>query len=347
MLVRYAALHPVPALMMIFAAISMAISQYSCSDTVHTVTFRRTMCHRNDAKLRQVKHPMAMQCHSYVHRGHGGMWMPTLGFGTGGSTSGDLQKRRDGVTAALAADVRHIDTAQNYRDEAVVADAIRASGVPRQSVWITSKWQPPYSHAHAFNATVEALRLSLARMKLDYLNEFLLHTPCSVDRLDQWRGLLYARDELKLVRSVGVSNYEIRHLEDLRLAGLEMPAVNQMQLHPWMTRDADVAYAAAHGIVIEAWKPLGLVSKWSDPVVTRIAKAHAQPIGAVMLRWSVQRGIVPIFGTDSPAHLQADLRVYAAGFKLSDDEMTAISGLNQNLSAPGYEEQMKWSQSCP
>ena len=173
-------------------------------------------------------------------------------------------------------------------------------------------------------------------MQFEYLDLFLIHSPAdTINRLDQWRALLYARDELGLVRSIGVSNYQTRHLEEIRRAGLELPAVNQLQIHLWLTRDEDLVYAQSNGIVLEAWAPLGHVPWWEqEPSLLRVATAHGVTPAAVLLQWHVQRSVVPIFGTDSVEHLASDLKVLS--FLLSDEEMAALNACNRNESAPTY-----------
>ena len=189
----------------------------------------------------------------------------------------------------------------------------------------------------SYNATLASLQLSLARADLDHFDLFLIHSPFdTLYRVDEWRALLDAR-KAGLLRSAGVSNYGVQELEEIRAAGLELPAVNQVQLHPWRTNDALRAYAQAHGIVLQAYGPLGDSSWWYEPVLHQIAADHSKPIPAVLLRWSMQLGVVPIFGTDDPSHLASDLQAVEEGFELTVNEMAAISALNADRSIPGYD----------
>ena len=173
--------------------------------------------------------------------------------------------------------MRHVDTAQVYKDEAEVSAAIKNSGLPRANFFITSKMGSFSPGAFTFNGTILSLRGTLDRMQFEYLDLFLIHSPAdTINRLDQWRALLYARDELGLVRSIGVSNYQTRHLEEIWRAGLELPAVNQLQIHLWLTRDEDLAYAQSNGIVLEAWALLGHVPWWEqEPSLLRVATAQS------------------------------------------------------------------------
>ena len=179
----------------------------------------------------------------------GGHRMPIVGFGTGGRT--DRHKRYQSVIAALAAGIRHIDTAQVYKDEDVVAQAISDSGVRREEVFVTTKLSTFSDRSFTFNSALDSLRGSLQRLKMSYVDCFLIHSPLDrSNRLEIWRALLHARDQLGLARSVGVSNYGIAHLKEIQANGLELPAVNQLEIHPWFTNDEVVSYCHANGITV-------------------------------------------------------------------------------------------------
>jgi len=253
--------------------------------------------------------------------------MPVVGFGTGGRTSSD--KRYQSVSAALASGMRHIDTAEAYGDEVQVGKAIRDSGLRRDDVWITTKLPSFWDGAFSFRATLAHLQGSLDRLNVSYVDLYLIHSPRdATHRIDQWRALLRAR-ELGLTRSIGVSNYAPSHLQELEAAGLELPVINQLEVHPWLTEPATTRYCEQHGIVIEAYAPLGAFSLWKEPRLAALAAQAGKSVPQVLLRWSIERGMVPIFGTDDAMHLRSNLEIF--DFELSAESVADLSTLNADL----------------
>ena len=256
--------------------------------------------------------------------------MPCIGYGTGGRTSKQHQHRYDGVRLALANGIRHIDTAVVYKDEEDVGRAIRDSGVPREEVWITSKLDSWSDGASTYDETLAQLTASLERLGTPYLDLYLIHSPCDrTNRVEQWRALLDARAS-GLIRAAGVSNYAVRHLEELRNLGLELPSVNQLEFNPWIAPIAaeTAEYCKAHGIVLEAFAPLGPLQEWkepaSSPALSTAATSHRRAsVSQVLLRWLIQRGVVPVFGTDNERHMRENLGIF--DFELTPDEMAAIN----------------------
>ena len=255
-----------------------------------------------------------------------GSKIPLVGYGTGGRTSTDLTKRYNGVRAAIAAGMRHIDTAQRYGDEEEVGRAIRDSGVPRQSIWLTTKLDSFAANGpETVYETLASINASVARLATSYIDLVLLHSPFHSQRMVQWRALLQARDA-GIVRFVGVSNHMPRHITDIKRLGLELPTVNQIELHPWLPSNEEVvAFCQAHGIAVEGYGVLGPTNRWEDPMLRAIALAHDATVPQVILTWHVQRHHIPIFGTDSPEHLQSNLHI--GDFELSEAEMRQVNGL--------------------
>jgi len=222
--------------------------------------------------------------------------------------------------AAFAAGYRHVDSAMMYQNEKGVGEAVRAWGGERGELFITSK---VYSGRHGFEEAKAAVEESLANFQFSYLDLYLIHDPLSGKhkRIDTWRALVEKQREGKL-RSIGVSNYGVPHLEEIKAAGLPTPAVNQLELHPWDQQKPIVDYCQAHGIVVEAYTPLTRGKYFDDPVLVKLCKAHNKGPAQVLVRWSLQRGFVPLPKSADPERVRANAALY--DFELSAGEMKAL-----------------------
>jgi 2,5-diketo-D-gluconate reductase A len=245
--------------------------------------------------------------------------MPLLGFGT-------WQVGQEAVEAALAAGYRSIDTATAYRNEAAVGRAVRASGVRREEVFVTTK-VPNQSHGR--ESTLRELDRSLERLGFDQVDLYLIHWPQPEQGLyvETWQTLeeLQARG---LATAIGVSNFEIDHLEALTAAGCSTPAVNQIELNPRRPQAARRRYHDAHGMVTEAWAPIGQGGRLlADPVVAEVASAHGRTPAQVILRWHLEQGIVAIPRSSSPDRIRQNADVFS--FELTDAQMHRLSALGR------------------
>ncbi|KAI0744923.1 Aldo/keto reductase [Earliella scabrosa] len=225
--------------------------------------------------------------------------------------------------AALKHGYRHIDSAQMYRNEAEVGEAVRESGVPREHIFITSKINSP---DYGYERTLAAVDRSLKRFQFDYIDLMLLHSPLSGKdaRLSAWKALIEARNQGKL-RTIGVSNYGVKHLEEIKEAGLETPAVNQLEIHPFCQQKEIVEYCGKHGIVVEAYTPL-IRGRWNDTIVN-IGKKYNKDPAQTLVRWSLQRGFIPLPKSAQPKRVVSNADVY--DFELSADDMAAIDALDR------------------
>ncbi|EAU91174.2 2,5-didehydrogluconate reductase [Coprinopsis cinerea okayama7 len=213
----------------------------------------------------------------------------------------------------------HIDSAQAYRNEAHVAEAVRESGIDRNEVFITTK---VISKFHGYDRTVKAIEASLDSMKFDYIDLFLIHDPHAgkVKRLETYKALLEAKAAGK-IRSVGVSNYGIHHLEEIVEAGLETPSVNQIEQRPI------VEYCKKHDIVVQAYSPL-IRSDLGHPVFKELAAKYGNRDPAqIVLRWSLQKGFVPLPKSANPDRIKSNTLLY--DFALSDEDMAKLDALDK------------------
>ena len=226
---------------------------------------------------------------------------------------------------ALEAGYRHIDTAAAYRNEPGVGLAIRASGLDRGEVFVTTKC---WNDDHGRNESRRAFERSLARLEVDYVDLYLIHWPVPAhDRyVDTWRTFVELRDE-GLVRSIGVSNFKPEHLRRLVEETGETPAINQVELHPYFQQ---VGLRREHqelGIVTEAWSPLAQGAVLDEPAIVETAERHGRTPGQVVIRWHLQLGNVVIPKSVTPERIRQNFDVF--DFTLSEREMEAIDALDR------------------
>lgn len=253
-----------------------------------------------------------------------GVGVPQLGFGVFLVPPGETEVA---VATALETGYRHIDTARLYDNEGEVGAAIAKSGIPREELFVTTK---VWNSDQGYDATLAAFDKSLERLGFDYVDLYLIHWPLpKVDRfVDTWRALERLAAEGRS-RAIGVSNFQIAHLQRLIDETATVPAVNQVELHPHLTQAPLRAFHAQHGIATEAWSPLargGAVL--SDAKVCAIAAAHGKSPAQVILRWHVQVGNVVIPKSVTPSRIAENLDVF--DFTLADDELATIESLNTN-----------------
>src|ERR1700761_1996429 len=253
-----------------------------------------------------------------------GNTIPQLGFGV---FKIEPEQTASAVRSALEVGYRHIDTAEMYGNEKQVGEGIRDAGLDRREVFITSKlsngYHRPDDARRAFDATLSAL-------KSDYVDLFLIHWPLPTlydgDFVSTWHVLEeFAKDGR--ARSIGVSNFQTAHLDKLAQNSSTVPAVNQIEVHPYFGNEHVREYDEAHGIVTEAWSPIAQGKVLDDPVIVRIATAQGKTPAQVVLRWHIQRGDVVFPKSVSPDRVKSNFEIF--DFRLNDEDMTAISGLDR------------------
>jgi 2,5-diketo-D-gluconate reductase A len=258
---------------------------------------------------------------------HGAV-MPRLGFGTSPMDDRDTERA---VAVAIEAGYRLIDTAENYGNEAGVGRAVRASGVPREDLWVTTKLNQRW---HGADLVAQALEASLKRLELEYVDLMLIHWPNpGQDRyVDAWRGLARLLENGR-VRAIGTSNFKPAHIDRLLAETGVTPDLNQIQLSPFTTRDAVRAYNAEHGIVTQSWSPLGgrRANVLADPTINEVADRLGRTPAQVVLRWHLQLGLAVIPKSSHPDRIRSNAEVW--DFGLTDDDMATISGLDRGEGA--------------
>lgn len=262
--------------------------------------------------------------------------MPIVGLGVFQSRGGD--ECYNSVRWALETGYRMIDTAQAYRNEGDVGRAVRDSGIPREEVFVTTKLA---SDRHGYEQALKAGRGSAQLLDIGYIDLFLVHAPLSGKLIETWDALLRLQSE-GLIRSVGVSNYNVAHMEALRLHGRPMPVVNQIEMHPlvYKGRGAVLEYCKEHGVLVQAYGSLfwGHGDKLADGIVTGVAGAHPGKGPAhVLLRWGLQMGLQLIPKSVRRQRIEDNADIF--DFELSQAEMDQLSGMpgmSDNSSALGY-----------
>lgn len=253
-----------------------------------------------------------------------GRAIPQLGFGVFQIPPGRDTQRA--VETALTAGYRHVDTAAVYRNERDVGTVIRTSGLPTESVWVTTKLanqdQGAATARHAFEASLE-------RLGLDGVDLYLLHWPHE-RRLESWRVLEQLNTE-GIARSIGVSNFLVHHLDELLAHCSVPPAVNQIELSPFLyrSREDTLRRCAEEGIAVEAYSPLTKGRRLNDATVAAAAREVCRTPAQVLIRWSLQKGFVVLPRSSNPARIAENADVF--DFDLDDDQMVRLDALDEGL----------------
>jgi 2,5-diketo-D-gluconate reductase A len=263
-----------------------------------------------------------------------GKTIPQLGFGVFQIKPEDT---KDAVLTALEIGYRHIDTAEMYRNEAEVGQALEASGIPRDEIFVTSKLS---NAAHEPAAALDRAKRS-ADLLGGYTDLFLIHWPLATisDFVPTWKALeqVYADGTS---RSIGVSNFQQHHLSKLHEQTTITPAVNQIEVHPYLTQDPLRAFGAQHGIATEAWSPIAQGLVLTDPTIVRIAGALDKTPAQVTLRWHIQRGDIVFPKSVTRSRIEENFAIF--DFELSDEDMTDITTLNRDERTGGNPDTLDW-----
>jgi len=228
------------------------------------------------------------------------------------------------VRTALEAGYRHIDTAKLYENEEGVGEGLRSSGVPREDVFLTTK---VWNDDQGYDSTLRSLDESLKRLGTDYVDLYLIHWPSPFRGLylDTWRALIKAKEE-GLTRSIGVSNFDVEHLDRIISETGERPVLNQIELHPRFQQRRMRDAHKERGILTECWSPLGQGQLLEDPVIGRVASKHGRTPAQVIIRWHIDNGLVVIPKSVTPSRIVENFAVF--DFSLDAEDMAAMAGLD-------------------
>lgn len=255
-----------------------------------------------------------------------GTSIPCIGFGTWKTPNDEAAAS---VAEALRVGYRHIDTATAYGNEAGVGQAIAQSGIPRENIFLTSKLWNPHQ---GYQSTLDAFARSLDKLQTDYLDLYLIHWPHDRKYFDNWeeknRETWRAFEKLYQdgrIKAIGVSNFRPRHLENLFEHCEIKPMVDQIEIHPGMPQDDMIAYCRAHDMVVEGWSPMATGRIFSVPEVQELAEKYARTVAQIVLRWHVQRGVIPLPKSVTPSRIAENSRLF--DFELKPEDMDRISAL--------------------
>ncbi|MFC6040132.1 aldo/keto reductase [Paenisporosarcina macmurdoensis] len=257
---------------------------------------------------------------------HNGVKMPWFGLGVFKVEEGP--EVVESVKTAIKEGYRSIDTAAIYKNEEGVGQGIheglKAAGISREDLFVTSKvWNADFG----YESTLEAYQTSLDKLGLDYLDLYLIHWPVKGKYIDTWKALetLYSENRVK---SIGVSNFQIHHLEDVMKDAKIIPMVNQVEYHPKLSQTELLAYCQQHNIQLEAWSPLMQGQLLEDSKLKEIAEVHGKSVAQVILRWDLQNGVVTIPKSTKEHRIIENSSIF--DFELSTDEMKQIASLNES-----------------
>jgi len=254
---------------------------------------------------------------------HNNVAMPYLGLGVYKASEG--REVINAVTYALQAGYRHIDTATLYQNEKGVGTAIRQSGIKREAIFVTTKiWNTD----HGYDAALKAFDRSLAELGFDYLDLYLIHWPVKGKFRDTWRALenLYKQGR---VRAIGVSNFMEHQLLDLMESAEIIPMVNQMEFHPYLVQQDLIDFCHEHHIQYEAWAPLMQGRIVSVDLLKHLARKYNKDLVQIVLRWNLQKGVVTIPKSVTPARILSNSQLF--DFELSSEDMKLIDALDKGL----------------
>jgi 2,5-diketo-D-gluconate reductase A len=249
--------------------------------------------------------------------------IPQLGFGVFQIKPRDTV---EAVSTALEIGYRHFDTAEMYGNEKEVGQAIARSGIDRSEVFVTSKLN---NNQHTFDDALRAFDQTLVALDMEHIDLFLIHWPLPTvsDFVERWRALERVYGEGR-ARSIGVSNFEDHHLQRLFEETEIVPAVNQIEVHPYFAQNELLAFDAEHGIATEPWAPLVQGAVLDDETVLDVARDSGKTAAQVVLRWHVQRGSIVFPKSVTPQRIQENFEIF--DFELSDADMERISALDRN-----------------
>lgn len=262
---------------------------------------------------------------------YNGIKMPSIGFGT--YKSGNDEDTARIVKYALEIGYRQIDTASFYGNEVGVGKGIKESGIKREEIFLVTKL---WNDDHGYENTIKAFNKSLEKLQVSYIDLYLIHWPNKLNA-ETWRAFEYLYKTGK-VKSIGVCNFKIGHLEELKATAEIMPMVNQVEIHPLSSKDTMLDYCNKNNIQLVAWSPIMRGKIFSNELIIALAEKYKKTIAEVILRWHIQRGVIPIPKSSNEERIKENIDVF--DFEISKEDMDIIDSLNEgnNVSVSGVPE---------
>ena len=253
-----------------------------------------------------------------------GVKMPSIGFGT--YKSGSDEETAKIIKYALETGYRQIDTASFYGNEVGIGNAIKESKVKREDIFLVTKL---WNDDHGYDKTIEAFNNSLKRLQVEYLDLYLIHWPNKLNA-ETWRAFedLYKAGKVK---AIGVCNFKIGHLEELKKTAKIMPMVNQVEVHPQSSKNEMLNYCIENNIQLIAWSPIMRGKLFTNELMLNLSEKYQKSVAQVILRWHIQRGVIPIPKSSNKTRIKENLNVF--DFEISNEDMKSIYMLNEGNNA--------------
>ncbi|MEJ2614039.1 MAG: aldo/keto reductase [Ignavibacteriaceae bacterium] len=253
---------------------------------------------------------------------YNGIEIPNIGLGTYGLRG---KTAHESVNAALEAGYRLIDTAESYYNEKEVGEAIKNSRIPRDEIFVTTKLA---NENHGYNNTLKAFEGSLKRLGMDYVDLYLIHWPSSRLRDETWKAFESLLNEGSC-RSIGVSNYTVRHLKELLNISSTLPAVNQVEFNPYIYQKEILDLCKEKNIQLEGYTPLARTKKFNESVLKSTSEKYGKTRAQILIRWSLQHNVITIPKSSDKDRIKENINVF--DFEIADDDMEELNSLNENL----------------
>ena len=257
-----------------------------------------------------------------VRKLNNGIEIPILGLGTWLASGKVLE---NAIYSAVKMGYRHIDTAAFYGNEKIIGKAIKKCGVEREDLFITTKL---WNDDHGYDNTLKAIDKSLSALKVDYIDLYLIHWPVSGQRVETWKAMEKILEDGK-AKAIGVSNFMIHHLEELFAETEIVPAVNQVEFHPFLNQKDLLDFCEVKNIAMEAYSPLLRTKKLDDPLLTEIAPKYGKTTAQILIRWGLQHGLISIPKSTNEGRIQENADIF--DFNLKAEDMAQLDSIDERI----------------
>lgn len=249
-----------------------------------------------------------------------GVKIPSIGFGT--YKSGDDEETAKIIKNALNLGYKMIDTASFYNNEVGIGNGIKESGIDRKDIFIVTKL---WNDDHGYDNTIEAFNKSLNNLQVDYIDLYLIHWPNKLNA-ETWRAFEHLYETGK-VKAIGVCNFKVEHLEELKKTAKIMPMVNQVEIHPFSTKNNIINYCKDNNIKVVAWSPISRGRVLSNDLMIDLSQKYKKSIVQIVLRWHMQKGVIPIPKSSNENRIKENIDIF--DFEISSEDMKAIDSLDE------------------